>query len=279
MKDRDPGAVSRRTVMKGIAAALAVPLMHEVTHAQAAKQLPLRTTGLEHMGSVVPDVAAAGKFYGRVFNPELHKEKDPPLRYYVTLNPGYLAFGSRANATSAFFDHFCALVTEYDAPAMAEELKADGMPAGRYGIIPDPDAIGLQLLKDPAGLAKTTEPAGRIVEGEPLFRAQGLDAVILRVTDLEKSAQFYRKFFGAEQPAGKAGEMWFQVAGTQLGLRTVAAGEMPLVDHIRIKVEPFKRKAVTRELEKLGAKVSAGSTKDALRFTDPIGLSIELKQV
>lgn len=269
-------AVSRRTVLGGMAAALAIPLVRAQT---PAKQLPLRTTGLEHMGSVVPDVAAAGKFYGRVFNPELHKEKDPPLRYYVTLNPGYLAFGSRANATQAFFDHFCALVTDYDAPAMAEELKADGMPAGRYGIIPDPDAIGLQLLKNPAGLAKTTEPAGRIVGGEPLFEPQGLDAVILRVTDMEKSTQFYRKFFGAEMSASKPGEMWWQVAGTQLGIRPVAAGETPLVDYIRIKVAPFKRKAVTNDLEKLGAKVSAGNTKDSLRFTDPIGLSIELQQV
>jgi catechol 2,3-dioxygenase-like lactoylglutathione lyase family enzyme len=243
------------------------------------KQLPLRTTGLEHMGSVVPDVAAAGKFYGRVFNPDLYKEKDPPLRYYVTLNPGYLAFGSRANAPSAFFDHFCALVTDYDAAAMGEELKAEGLSGGRFGIIPDPDAIGLQLLKDPAGLAKTTEPAGRIVEGEPLLRPRGLDAVVLHVSDLGKSTEFYRKFFGTEGQGSTSGEVWFQVAGTQLGLVKASTGETPRVDHIRVKVEPFKRKALARELAKLGAEVEQSRHKSALRFTDPMGLSIDLKQV
>jgi catechol 2,3-dioxygenase-like lactoylglutathione lyase family enzyme len=270
--------VSRRAALGGMTTALVLPFVAGVGRAQN-KQLPLRTTGLEHMGSVVPDVAAAGTFYGRVFNPELYKEKEPPLRYYVTLNPGYLAFGSRANAPGAFFDHFCALVIDYDPAAMAEELKAEGLAGGRFGIVPDPDAIGLQLLKDPAGLAKSTEPAGRIVEGEALLRPKGLDAVILHVADLEKSTQFYRRFFGAELPARKAGEMWFQVAGTQLGLAPVASGESPRVDHIRVKVEPFKRSTVTRELAKLGARVTAGSTNEALRFTDPMGLSIELKQV
>lgn len=265
--------MTRRSALGGIAVTLAMPCLGQT------KQLPLRTTGLEHMGSVVPDVAAAGKFYGRVFNPELHKEKEPPLRYYVTLNPGYIAFGSRANATNAFFDHFCALVTDYDPAAMTEELKAEGLSGGRFGIIPDPDAIGLQLLKDPAGLAKSTEPAGRIVEGEALFRPKGLDAVVLHVSDVEKSAQFYRKFFGAESAGGKGGEVWFQVAGTQLALMRAAAGESPRVDHIRVNVEPFNRKSVTRELTKLGAKVADGSTKSSLRFADPMGLSVEVKQV
>ena len=261
--------LSRRMMLEGIAAAAAMPLASKLAHAQAARQLPLRTTGLEHMGSVVPDVAAAGKFYGRVFNPELHKEKEPPLRYYVTLNPGYLAFGTRANATTAFFDHFCALVTDYDAPAMAEELKAEGLPGGRFGIIPDPDAIGLQLLKDPAGLAKSTEPAGRIVEGDALLSAQGLDAVVLHVTDLREVRAVLSASSSAPRcSAGKTGEMWFQVAGTQLGLATARAGESPRVDHIASRLRAFN--AQVRDAgssRKLGAKVANGSAQNSLRFT------------
>jgi catechol 2,3-dioxygenase-like lactoylglutathione lyase family enzyme len=266
--------ISRRDALAGLATALSLPLV-----AGEKKQLPLRTTGLEHMGSVVPDVAAAGTFYGRVFNPALYKEKDPPLRYYVTLDPGYLAFGSRANASSAFFDHFCALVTDYDPAAMGEELKAHGLSAGRFGLIPDPDAIGLQLLKDPAGLAKTTEPAGRIVEGDPLLHPRGLDAVVLHVSDFDASTQFYRKFFGHESPGARTGEVWFQIAGTQLGLVQANVGDTPRVDHIRVKVESFERGTLTRALRTLGAKVEAARDQNALRFTDPMGLSIELKQV
>ena len=55
------------------------------TPEQVAAQLPLKTTGLEHVSIWVPDVQEAGVFYGKVFNPALHKEKQPPLRYYVPL--------------------------------------------------------------------------------------------------------------------------------------------------------------------------------------------------
>jgi len=274
-------ALSRRRVLQGLGglAALA-PLAPRAVLAEpaaAASQLPLKTTGLEHMGTVVPDVEAAGKFYARLFDPELYKEQDPPLRYYARLGVGYLALGSRANQTHAFFDHFCALVQDYDAPAMAQQLKSEGLPAGRYGIIPDPDNIGLQLLGTPGGLAKTTEPAGRIVDGEALVHPERLDHVVLHVADLEKSLQFYRRFFGPEVKGGHPGsQASFKVAGTRLMLETIAPGESPGIARIGINVQRFDRKKVSRELTQLGAQV-AGDSHQELRFTDPFGLVMALR--
>lgn len=227
------------------------------------------------MGTVVPDVAAAGKFYGRVFNPELHKEKEPPLRYYVTLGVGYLALGSRGNEQRAFFDHFCALVENYDGRAMGEELKKEGLPAGRYGIIPDPDGVGLQLLGVPGGLAKSTEPAGRIVEGAALVKPRGLDQVVLHVADVEKSLQFYRKFFGKEATRSADGA-FFQVVNTRLVIEKAPPGGPGQIDRIVVKCEPFDRASVSTELTTLGAKVSSPASGKSLRFRDPIGLGIEL---
>ena len=279
---------SRRHVLTGIGVVALLPFISKLTRAQdasasaapaaaASSQLPLKTTGLEHMGTVVPDVEAAGKFYGRLFNPELYKEKEPPLRYYVTLGVGYLALGSRANQPRAFFDHFCALVQDYNGPAMAEELKSAGLPAGKFGIIPDPDGIGLQLLSVPGGLAKSTEPAGRIVAGDALVKPLGLQEVVLHVPDVDKALQFYRKFFGQEASrTHKPEAAWFQIAGTRLGIEVADAGEEPRVHRIGIKVEKFDRKKVSRELTKLGAKVEKGAAKDGLRFRDPLGLGIEL---
>jgi catechol 2,3-dioxygenase-like lactoylglutathione lyase family enzyme len=280
--------LTRRVVLGGLGLVALVPLAHGESHAQdagspsapqAASQLPLKTTGLEHMGTIVPDVAAAAKFYSRLFNPELYKEKDPPLRYYVTLGVGYLALGSHGEQPHAYFDHFCALVQDYDAPAMAEQLKAEGLPAGRYGIIPDPDSIGFQLLGAPGGLAKTTEPAGRLIEGDALVRPVRLDHVGLRVADLGKSLRFYRHFLGDEQPLTRGPEQqWFQVAGTRLILEAAAAGESPRIDRICIKVQPFDRKQVSRELTRLGARIDPDERR-ALRFTDPFGLVMELQPV
>ena len=264
-------------MLQGLGVAALLPIVPSLGRAQAAgAQLPLKTTGLEHMGTVVPDVEAAGKFYGRLFNPELHKEKDPPLRYYVTLGVGYLALGSRANQSKAFFDHFCALVQDYSPPAMGEELKAKGLPAGRFGIIPDPDAIGLQLLAVPGGLAKSTETAGRIVEGEALVKPIGLHEVVLHVRDVEKSLGFYRQFFGKEasrshSPEGAA----FEISGTRLVIETAAAGEEPRINRIGIRVQKFDSSSVGKELTKMGATLEKGA-KGALRFRDPLGLGIEL---
>jgi catechol 2,3-dioxygenase-like lactoylglutathione lyase family enzyme len=267
-------SISRRDALAGLGLAVAVPLLPREGFAQSAAQLPLRTTGLEHMGTVVPDVTAAGKFYGRLFNPELHKEKEPPLRYYVTLGVGYIALGSRANEQRAFFDHFCALVENYDGKAMAGELQKQSLPAGRFGIIPDPDGVGLQLLGVPGGLAKSTEPAGRIVEGEALVKPQGLDQVVLHVADVEKSLQFYRKFFGKE--AGHAADRaWFKVMSTSLAIEKAPQGGPTRIDRIVVKCDRFDRSNVSAELTKLGAQVDPAGGK-SLRFRDPIGLGIEL---
>ncbi|MEP7245653.1 MAG: VOC family protein [Gammaproteobacteria bacterium] len=280
--------LSRRAVLGTMGLALVAPLLSRALQAQAldslpapspgstVSQLPLRTTGLEHIGVIVPDVTASATFYSRLFNPELHKEKEPPLRYYVTLGVGYLALGSRANESRAFFDHFCALVQDYDAAAMAEQLKGAGLPAGRYGIIPDPDAIGLQLLAVPGGLAKSTEPAGRIVAGEALVQPVGLDHVVVHVSDLEKSLPFYRKFFGQEA-GSQRDAAWFQVAGTRLMLEKGQADAAPHIDRVGVKVQRFNRKSVRRELAKMGATVEPGRG-SGLRFRDPIGLGIELVQ-
>jgi hypothetical protein len=75
--------------------------------AQRASQLPLKTSGLEHVGFTVPDPQQSAAFYGRIFDPQIFQEMMPPLRYYCRLGIGYVAFGPNANAP-ARIDHFCA---------------------------------------------------------------------------------------------------------------------------------------------------------------------------
>lgn len=297
--NKNPTILSRRALLEGIGFAALAPLMTARSSAQGAptppaasadaaatddaaravSQLPLKTTGLEHMGTIVPDVEAAGKFYGRLFNPDLHKEQDPPLRYYVTLGVGYLALGTHGSAPHGYFDHFCALVENYDAKAMAEQLKAQGLPPGKFGIIPDPDGCGFQLLGVPGGLAKTVVPAGRIVPEEALVKPVHLDHVVVRSTDLEKSLQFYRKFLGKEASTKHhPDEAWFQVAQTRLVLEQAPAGQTGHIDRIGIKVQSFDRRMVARELKKMGAIVTHES-RQGLVFTDPVGLTLELQPV
>jgi catechol 2,3-dioxygenase-like lactoylglutathione lyase family enzyme len=257
----------------------------------AGPQLPLRTIGLEHFGIAVPDVEKAGRFYGPIFNPELHKENSEPLRYYVSMGIGYIALGlNRQAGTASRIDHYCALVDGYNAQAFRQELEAQSVTvnAGGVGMIGDADGIQLQLLGIPGGLARTTVPAGRISDKPALVRPLGLDHIMLNVTDVEKSAKYYRLLFGNEWSRNTNPErLWFQVGGTRLGIQAAKAGESPKVDHFCVSVAGYDPATVSAGLKGLGAEIIPATDEsedrarfrdlELLRFKDPNGVVVELR--
>jgi catechol 2,3-dioxygenase-like lactoylglutathione lyase family enzyme len=241
-------------------------------------ELPLITTGFEHIGMVVPDVERTTKFYSSVFNPELQKEKNPPLRYYVMLGSGYIAIGSRAGVTDSKIDHYCTLVRGYNRELMTRALAQRGLTSAQRGVVPDPDGIGLQLIAIPGGPGPTAVPGGRLVEVEPLVHPLGMDHIVLKVADLHRSADFYGQFFNtAKSPC--QGELAFKAADTRIFLRSAAAGETPGVERYSVRVAGFDRVKVSRGLVVLGATPEPKSSGGVLRFQDPNGLGVELKTV
>jgi hypothetical protein len=125
------GAVNRRQVL-GILGSCAGPWLGRARADTA--QLPLQTTGLEHVGMSLPDQEATAKFYGLIFDPQLFQERDPPPRFYVRLGTSYIAFGGAgANAQNAQprIDHFCALVQDYKPQEMRKALDEAGIPMGQ----------------------------------------------------------------------------------------------------------------------------------------------------
>jgi catechol 2,3-dioxygenase-like lactoylglutathione lyase family enzyme len=253
-----------------------------------AAQLPLKTTGgIEHLSLWVDDVQAVGEFFGKVFNPALHKEKDPPLRYYVLLSPddrkgplSYMAIGD-ARGRPVQIDHYCVLVQDYNSAAMNERMKQEGAKvAPGFGVYLDGDGLQLQMLAPPAGLAATTVPAGRISEDAPIVEPLGVENVILQVSDLGKSTAYYRKLFKG-RTLRDGDRVWIEVGDSRLGLEQVAAGGKPVISSFCVKVKPFDRGRVAVRLEALGAKVVAPRKGEggALRFTSPMGLQVELKGV
>ena len=278
-----PGAESgfcRRTFLAALAGAVPALMLDVPAVAQSLKgdELPLHTTGLEHIGMVVPDTNAAARFYSSVFNPEMQKEKDAPLRYYVMAGTGYIAIGSRAGVTEAKVDHYCTLVQGYDRDRMNNTLAAKGMPAASRGVVPDPDGVGLQLIAVPGGPGPTAVPGGRLVNTEALVRPKGFDSILLKVADLRRSADFYSVFFNAV-PAADKGQLAFDAAGTRIVLRALASGEVAGVDRFSFRVEPFDRNKVVKGLMALGAAAEEASVAGSLRFRDPNGLAVELKPV
>jgi catechol 2,3-dioxygenase-like lactoylglutathione lyase family enzyme len=270
--------LTRRRLLQLAGASGAALLSPDVA---SAASLPLHTSGLEHIGMTVPDPEASAKFYGRIFDPQLFQERDPPPRFYVRTGISYIAFGGGiATNMPPHIDHFCALVEDYQPPEMRKALDDAGIAVtgrGPLGMAADPDSIRLQLLGVPGGLARTIVPSSRITQDDPAVQAIGFDHIMLAVSDLERSAAYYRKFFGMEVlKTRKPQRVWFAAAQTRLGLETVASGKMPGVHHVCFRVAGLDRRAATEKLKKVGAALAPSSDENLLRFTDPNGLLMEL---
>jgi len=267
--------LTRREVLAMLAAAPAAL-------AAQGSQLPLRTSGLEHVGFTVPDPQKSAAFYGRIFDPQIFQEMSPPLRYYCRLGISYVAFGGSTTA-AARIDHFCATVEDYHLEEMRAELKAQGFNlTGNPGFnaVADPDGIRMQFMATPGGLLPTIIPSTRVTQDDAVCEAVGLDQVVLHVPDLEKSAGFYRRFFGMEKSRDQNPQrIWFTAARTRLGLEQVAPGQMPHIDRFGIRVAAFDRQAVTRKLGAVGVAVLPSTGDNLLRFRDADGISVELRGV
>jgi catechol 2,3-dioxygenase-like lactoylglutathione lyase family enzyme len=249
--------------------------------------LPLQTTGLEHLGMTVPDPKASAEFYGRIFDPQLFQERDPPPRYYVRMGTAYLAFGGVTDVRAAAdanseprIDHFCALVKDYKPQEMRAALEQAGinMGTGRLGMPTDSDGIRLQLLGVPGGLARTIIPSTRIATDDAAVEAIGLDHITLAVSDMEKASAFYAKFFGAPGLKSRKPErIWFGVANTRLALEPVVVGSKPGIERICFRIAGFDRRVTRERLKKVGVEVVPADDEHLLRFKDPNGFTIDLK--
>ena len=271
--------LSRREALEAmmLLGAVAVPAAARI--ATQSSGLPLNSPGLEHIGLTVTNPEETAKFYGRIFNPQLFRERDAPPRFYVTTGTAYLAFGGNANATPRI-DHFCALVEDYrnQSANIRKALEEQGVQFGSVGMIGDPDGLRLQLLGVPGGLAGTIVPGGRISLDPPAVHAIALDHITLLVSDLEKSAEFYRKIFGKEAArTTNPARIWFNIANTRLGLEPAAAGQQPRVDHFCLTVAGFERNGIASKLKALGVEIGASNDENLLRFRDPHGNIVELK--
>ena len=278
----------KRTILAAaIAAALTVGAMAQ----SAPKALPLDNLGLEHLDIIVPDPAASARFYSRIFKAPLHQQPvRDTLRYFVVLGDvpadrqvGYVAIGAAGQRQPAI-GHYCVLAKVYDRAGMASALQTAGFGvagAGPTGMWPDPDKLELQLFQPPAGLVTAAVPSPLEVQRDGLLTPRGVDHVMLRVTNLEKSLPYYRLMYGnaVERPRDKNGRVWLQLAGnTRLGLEEAAAGQMPTIAHYTIKVAPFDRGAFEQRLQELKARVlPAPDEPDVVRFTDNDGIIVEVR--
>ena len=245
--------------------------------------LPLQNSGLDHLSITVPDSLEAARFYGRIFDPQVFHERTGVQRYYVRLGAAYIAFGPQANVTP-YIDHIAAGVmgfveADFGKVETKAEITAAGLtaPPGALPMLSDPDNLRLQLVNTTHGLFDTIMPGGRVTSEPAALIPIGLDHIMLSVTDVDRSVEYYRKLFGAEESRDRnPRRVWFKLAGTKLGLEAAPAGQKPSFSHFAVKVAGFHRDLATARLGKLDVSVEPGGEKGSLRFRDLHNLPVEV---
>jgi catechol 2,3-dioxygenase-like lactoylglutathione lyase family enzyme len=279
----------RATLAAGIAAVtLSLGVRAQTT---APKALPLDNLGLEHLDIIVPDPVASARFYARIFRSALHQQPvRDTLRYFVLLGDlpadrqvGYIAIGAADGRVPAI-GHYCVLAKAYDRAAVAGALHTAGFDvaaAGPTGMWPDPDRLELQLFQPPAGLVTAAVPSPLPIERDGQLMPRGVDHILLRVSNVEKSLAYYRLVYGTagERPRDSNGRVWFHLErNTRLGLEEASPAQAPTIAHYAIKVAPFDRGALESRLRELGARMlPAADEPDIVRFADNNGIIVEVR--
>ena len=120
-------------------------------------------------------------------------------------------------------------------------------------------------------------PGGRVTTEPAALIPIGLDHIMLSVADVDKSAAYYRKLFGAEGSRERNPQrVWFKLADTKLGLEAAPAGRKPSFSHFCVKISGFDRAVATVRLQNLGVKVETVSEEGTLGFRDLHNLPVEV---
>jgi lactoylglutathione lyase len=246
----------------------------------AAADAVVRFTAVDHVAIAVSDVEKSVAFYTRLFGNNVLRNRET-VRRYVKLGPCYVAIAPPGQGQpNHIVDHICPGVESYDAAAVKAAVQQRGLPFRDSNLGPfitDPDGLPVQLWKFDSWseTARTALPESHPIDGEPLFRATGLDHILLNVTDPEKSAAFYEKIFGPVTQRNN-NRTWFQVGKSRVGLLAATGGKRPGVDHFCVSAAAFEFDAVMKKIQQAGIKLENPEVNGAPDFRDPDGIRVQV---
>ncbi len=272
LKARTLGArFSRRNALRLVSAAFLDGTLR-------AAGAPLAFAALDHVEFTVLDVEKSLAFYVRIFGDTVMKNNQTTRRY-IRLGSAYIALDK---AQQIRVDHFCAGIAGFDIAAVHALLQQRGVayrdfPSGKDLAVTDPDGIRTQLaVNDGWEQLKSGTASPESVPGtEPIFRATGIDHILLNVSDPEKSAEFYAKIFGPVSQRNN-NRIWFQAGKSRVGLLKTPEGGRAGVNHYCVSATAFDYDAVVRKLTDAGAKVETPEAAGLPQFRDPDGFLVQV---
>ena len=132
--------------------------------------------------------------------------------------------------------------------------------------------MALGAARAGAGASGQAQPATRAAA--PTFQATGLDHIALRVSDVARSAAFYREHLGLVGGAEGGASAFIGPAGGAFVL-ALFRGEQPGLDHYCYRIDNYEAGAAVERLRAAG--LGARREGNRVYFDDPDGIEVQVE--
>jgi len=254
------GFLSRREWITALAAA-------GVTTRRADAAGTFEAIEVNHVALRVAELKTSEEFYRKMFgSPGIIFER--PGQRYMRMGQNFVALFQKGEPA---MDHFAISVKGYDADAVEKTIADLGLKPRRssaFVYVHDPDGIEVQIAHPEH---EVHSPVVREAPASSIFRGTGVNHVALRVSDVDRSRDFYQSLFGLPVVRQSQNNCFLGIGENFLAL---FRGERPGMDHFCISIEGYEPAAAAGALSKEGLKPRREG--ERLYFQDPNGLTIQL---
>ena len=229
-------------------------------------------TSINHLALTVPDVKAAGEYYERVLGMRVIRDMGDRGRM-LGLRRNYLAL---FKGDEPGLNHFSPGVDGLDEAGAGAILR-------EHGYEPFERAPGIWACLDPDGnqnhLSETMRREDQVAEAyskdpkpDSVLHAVDVNHVALRVSDVERSVEWYGKLMGLSVIEQGPSNAFLGLGGNFLALFRRQRGGG--ADHFCFSVEDYEPERVKARLARHG--IEATRREDRLYFPDLNGLTVQV---
>jgi catechol 2,3-dioxygenase-like lactoylglutathione lyase family enzyme len=223
---------------------------------------------VNHVALRVADLATSEEFYRRVFGaPGIIFER--PGQRYLRMGRNFVALFERKPPA---MDHFAISIRDYDADAVQHRTETLGLNPRRsssFAYVLDPDGIEVQIAH------AEHEVHSAVVRERPetsVFRGDGVDHVAFRVSDLERSRDYYQRLFGLPVRRQSSSSCFLGIG--ESNFLALFQGSPAGMAHFCISVEGYLPDQAVERATRGG--LDPRRSGNRVYFDDPDGLEVQI---